>query len=142
MTRRAKDVRDAGAIVGIAIPGLAELLFGAEYSHAPDANRQRIMRAVAKWPVWTFDRAAAAKYGVLAAELKRRGRPMQQNDIQIAAIALTLGNCIVVSKDVVTHFQLFSNTFKMGKQNGVTLSRTPPPERDVISGRPLIVTTN
>ena len=89
VARRAKDIRDAGAIVGIAIPVLAELLFGAEYSHAPDANRQRIMRAVAKWPVWTFDRAAAAKYGVLAAELKRRGRPMQQNDIQIAAIALT-----------------------------------------------------
>ena len=85
--------------VGIATAVLAELLFGAEYSHAPDENRQRIMRAVAKWPVWTFDRAAAAKYGALAAELKRRGRPMQQNDIQIAAIALALGNCVVVSKD-------------------------------------------
>ena len=99
VTQRAKKVRDAGGIVGIATPVLAELLFGAEYCHAPHENRQRIIRAVAKWPVWTFDRAAAAKYGELAAELKRRGRPMQQNDIQIAAIALTLGDCVVVSKD-------------------------------------------
>jgi tRNA(fMet)-specific endonuclease VapC len=35
----------------------------------------------------------------LAAELKRLGRPMQQIDIQIAAIALTLGNCTVVTTD-------------------------------------------
>ncbi|MEO6788664.1 MAG: type II toxin-antitoxin system VapC family toxin [Chthoniobacteraceae bacterium] len=99
VARRAKEARDAGGIVGIATPLLAELLFGAEYSHAPHESRRCIMRAVAKWPVWTFDRAAAAKYGELAAELKRRGRPMQQNDIQIAAIALTIGSCVVVSKD-------------------------------------------
>ena len=35
----------------------------------------------------------------LLAELARLGRPMQTIDIQIAAIALTLGNCIVVSAD-------------------------------------------
>jgi len=33
------------------------------------------------------------------ADLKRRGRPMQQVDMMLAAIALTLGNCIVVSGD-------------------------------------------
>ena len=31
--------------------------------------------------------------------LRRLGRPMQQIDIQIAAIALALGNCTVVSRD-------------------------------------------
>ena len=52
-----------------------------------------------KWTNWPFDREAALKYGWLAAELKRSGRAMQQLDIAIAAIALTLGNCVVVSKD-------------------------------------------
>ena len=42
---------------------------------------------------------AAVEYGRLAAELRRRGRSMQQIDIQIAAVALTLGECTVVSKD-------------------------------------------
>jgi tRNA(fMet)-specific endonuclease VapC len=48
---------------------------------------------------WPFDRAAAEEFGRLAAKLKRLGRPMQQIDIQIAAIALSLGNCTVVSAD-------------------------------------------
>jgi tRNA(fMet)-specific endonuclease VapC len=42
---------------------------------------------------------AAAEFGRLFAELRRVGRPMQQIDIQIAAIALSLGNCVVVSAD-------------------------------------------
>jgi tRNA(fMet)-specific endonuclease VapC len=37
---------------------------------------------------WPFDRAAAREYGILFAELRRIGRPMQQMDIQIAAIAI------------------------------------------------------
>jgi len=42
---------------------------------------------------------AAVEYGRLAAELHRRGRAVQQIDIQVAAIALTLADCTVVSKD-------------------------------------------
>jgi tRNA(fMet)-specific endonuclease VapC len=42
---------------------------------------------------------AAWEYGRLYAELCRIGRPMQQIDIQIAAIALTLGDCRVVTTD-------------------------------------------
>jgi tRNA(fMet)-specific endonuclease VapC len=38
-------------------------------------------------------------FGRIFAELRRLGRPMQQIDIQIAAIALTLGNCTVVFAD-------------------------------------------
>ena len=34
-----------------------------------------------------------------ALDVRRLGRPLQQVDIQIAAIALTLGDCVVVTKD-------------------------------------------
>ena len=37
--------------------------------------------------------------GRIAAELRRVGRPIGQNDMMIAAIALTLGNCTVVTTD-------------------------------------------
>ena len=37
--------------------------------------------------------------GVLFAELRRTGRPMQVVDMMIAAIAFSLGNCTVVSAD-------------------------------------------
>ena len=40
-----------------------------------------------------------SKYGRLAFELKTIGRPIGQNDIMIAAIALSLGNTTVVTMD-------------------------------------------
>lgn len=84
---RARQARMAGGRLGLATPVLAELLFGAENSPSPVENRQGVLRAVAKWMLWPFDREAAERYGALAAELKRTGRPMQQFDIAIAAIA-------------------------------------------------------
>ena len=45
-----------------------------------------------------FAEAERAKRRLIA-ELRRIGRPMQQIDVQIAAIAVTLGDCTVVSGD-------------------------------------------
>ena len=58
-----------------------------------------LKRHLGHFAVWPFDHLAAFEYGRLAAELRRRGRTMQQIDIQIAAIAFSLRECIVVSKD-------------------------------------------
>ncbi|OWK43102.1 type II toxin-antitoxin system VapC family toxin [Fimbriiglobus ruber] len=55
--------------------------------------------ALPAWKLWPFDEDAAFEYGRLHAELLRLGRPMQVIDIMIAAIALTLGNTTVVTKD-------------------------------------------
>ena len=88
-----------GNQVGIGVPVLAELAYGIEQSSSPDRNMQRLRTALPAWKVWPFDNKAAFEYGRLAAELKRIGRPMQQIDIMIAAIALSLGQCTVVSTD-------------------------------------------
>jgi tRNA(fMet)-specific endonuclease VapC len=55
-------------------------------------------------PVWGSSlcgrsKAASLEYGRVFAELRRIGRLMQQVDVMIAAIALTLGNCTVVTTD-------------------------------------------
>jgi tRNA(fMet)-specific endonuclease VapC len=55
--------------------------------------------ALTKLVYWPFNLAAAQEYGRLYAILRRKGRSMQQVDIQVAAIALTLGRCTVVSTD-------------------------------------------
>ena len=49
--------------------------------------------------IWPFTESAAEEFGRLAAHLKRTGRAMQQIDIMIAAIALSLGNTTVVTMD-------------------------------------------
>ena len=52
-----------------------------------------------KFTLWPFDREAAEEYGRLAAHRRRTGRPMQVIDMQLAAVALSLGSTAVVTTD-------------------------------------------
>jgi tRNA(fMet)-specific endonuclease VapC len=96
---KVREARQRGARLGTCMPVVAELFFGVEASATREENLPKLRRALGGIVCWPFDRRAAEEYGRLAAELKRLGRPMQQIDIQIAAIALSLGNCTVVSAD-------------------------------------------
>jgi tRNA(fMet)-specific endonuclease VapC len=96
---RASQETTRGNKIGIGIPVLAELHFGIELSTSRERNHQKLRQALTTLTVWPFTEEAAEEYGRLAAELRRIGRPMQQVDIMIAAIARTLGDCVVVSKD-------------------------------------------
>lgn len=96
---RVREARQRGAKVGIGTPVLGEVVGGVEASGTRDANWDTLTRGLATFVLWPFDEAAAWEYGRLYAELRRLGRPMQQIDIQIAAIARTLGDCTVVTTD-------------------------------------------
>jgi tRNA(fMet)-specific endonuclease VapC len=97
--QRVRESQRHGDRIGTCMPVVGELFFGVEASATRDANLKRLLRALSRIVCWPFDRRAAEEYGRLAAQLKRMGRPMQQIDIQIAAIARTLGDCTVVSSD-------------------------------------------
>jgi tRNA(fMet)-specific endonuclease VapC len=97
--RRADDVRKAGHRVGICMPVLGELWAGVEGSASRERNLQRLRHGLSRLILWPYDERAAAEYGRMFTELKRKGRPMQQIDMMVAAIALTLGDCTVVSTD-------------------------------------------
>jgi tRNA(fMet)-specific endonuclease VapC len=84
---------------GGAVPALAELAFRAEGSPQRERNLLRLRQALAVWKLWLVDTETAFEYGRLAFELKKLGRPIGQNDIWIAAIALTLGSTAVVTMD-------------------------------------------
>ncbi len=96
---RVREARQRGCRIGTCIPVVGELFFGMEFSDTREKNLERLRRALTGIACWPFDRAAAENYGRLAAELRRIGRSMQQIDIQVAAVALSLGNCTVVSTD-------------------------------------------
>lgn len=96
---RAIDERKQGHRIGICVPVLGELWSGVEYSASRERNLILLRRALSSLIIWPYTTEAAEEYGRLFAELRRTGRPMQQIDIQIGAIARTLSNCVVVSKD-------------------------------------------
>jgi tRNA(fMet)-specific endonuclease VapC len=99
IVQRVKEATDRGIHVGTATPVVAELFGGAENSDSRERSLDRLRHALAPMIAWTFDRAAAREYGRIFAELRRIGRPMQQMDIQIAAIAVTVGSCMVITYD-------------------------------------------
>jgi tRNA(fMet)-specific endonuclease VapC len=99
VAEKVREARQRGARIGTCLPVVGELFFGVEASATRDANLPRLKRALSGIVCWPFDRPAAEEFGRLAAALKRLGRPMQQIDIQIAAVALSLGGCAVVSAD-------------------------------------------
>lgn len=96
---RAQAETALGNWIGIAHPVLGELAYRVEGGPNRDRNMQRLHLALAAWRLWPVTEEAAFEYGRVAAELRRMGRPIGQNDMMIAAIALTLGNCTVVSMD-------------------------------------------
>jgi tRNA(fMet)-specific endonuclease VapC len=97
--QRADTERRNGNRIGICTPVLGELWAGIEGSDAREPNLQRLRHGLSRLLLWPYDEAAAIEYGRVFAELRRMGRPMQQVDIQIAAIAFSLSNCTVVSAD-------------------------------------------
>ena len=88
-----------GHRIGISTPVLGELLAGIENSNDPERHRLTLWRGLVGIRLWPFDKAAAQEFGRVSAMLRRKGRPMQQVDIQSASIAFALGDCRVVSKD-------------------------------------------
>ena len=96
---RARQAFSEGARLGLGAPGLGELWDGVYFSATRGFNEALLKRHLGHFAIWPFDQVAAVEYGRLAADLRRRGRTMQQIDVQIAAIALTLAECVIVSKD-------------------------------------------
>ncbi|MDY3562543.1 type II toxin-antitoxin system VapC family toxin [Gemmata sp. JC673] len=88
-----------GNVIGTCVSVLGELHYGAENSTSRERALRELRAAQPSLRVWPYTNEAAEEYGRIAAELRRTGRPMQQIDIQIAAIAFSLGNCTVVTTD-------------------------------------------
>ncbi|WP_207632612.1 type II toxin-antitoxin system VapC family toxin [Foetidibacter luteolus] len=87
----------------IYIPSIVvgELYYGAEYSTRVEQNRSNISKLVLSYPVLLVDENTGKYYGSVKASLRRKGQPIPENDIWIAAIALQY-NLTLVTRDA--HF--------------------------------------
>lgn len=85
--------------ISISHPILAELVYRVEGGPNRERNLQRLQLALTVWKIWPITEDAAFEYGRIAAELRRIGRMIGQNDLWIAAAARARGNCTVVTMD-------------------------------------------
>ena len=70
---------------------VGELLFGAEKSSSPAENRARVQGLIEICPVVPHLLETAECYATIKARLKKKGRPIPENDIWIAAAAIHHG---------------------------------------------------
>lgn len=103
-----KEDPDAQAALAVArdvfVPSivLGELYFGARKSGRPAENLARVDSFAAASGVLLPDVESARNYGAIRDELRRKGRPIPNNDIWIAAIARQ-HSLTLITRDA--HFQ-------------------------------------
>jgi len=83
-----------------------ELLFGAANSTRPQENEQATRKFLAQSVLVLIDESIVTCYAHMRLELKKKGRPLPENDIWIAAICLELG-VPLLSRD--SHFDHVPN---------------------------------
>jgi tRNA(fMet)-specific endonuclease VapC len=80
---------------------LGELYYGARKSGRVAANVQRVDELAVNSAVAVCDAETAQRYGVIKNDLRAKGKPLPENDIWIAALAIQHG-LTLVSRDA--HF--------------------------------------
>ncbi len=80
---------------------LGELYYGARKSGRTEANIQRVDEFAARNAVLNCDAETAQQYGKIKEALRAKGKPLPENDIWIAALALQ-HDLVLVSRDA--HF--------------------------------------
>lgn len=74
---------------------LGELEFGAEKSAHAEKNRARLASLTENIPTAPLDTETSRHYGLIRADLEKKGTPIGSNDLWIAAQALALGAVLV-----------------------------------------------
>lgn len=83
---------------------LGELVYGSHRSSRAEALLERIESTLlSDLPILPFDASAARRYGEVRAELEKRGTPIGDADMRIAAIALVRGFKVVTGNE--RHFR-------------------------------------
>jgi tRNA(fMet)-specific endonuclease VapC len=91
-----------GATIFVPCIVVGELIFGAKKSGKVEYNLIRYQKFIADNTILDCDKETGIIYGEIKSKLEKKGRPIPENDIWIAAIALQ-NDLIVISRD--QHFE-------------------------------------
>ncbi len=94
-----------GSEVFLCLTVVGELYFGAEKSGRPEANRSSIDRLIELCPVVPQSLDTARFYGMVKKRLQEKGRPIPENDIWIAAVALQHGLTVATGDPHFDHVE-------------------------------------
>jgi tRNA(fMet)-specific endonuclease VapC len=93
---------DAVPEILVSLVVLGELFYGAAHSARPQQNTAEVEGFARTCTVVQLDMETARIYGLIKAELRRKGRPIPENDLWIAASARQ-HDLVLVTRD--PHFE-------------------------------------
>jgi tRNA(fMet)-specific endonuclease VapC len=96
----ARKIQEADGVF-IPIIAVGEMYYGAQYSTRIDYNINNIAKVVSNYTVLFVDQNTCKHYGFIKVLLRKKGKPIPENDIWIAAISLQY-NLVLVTRD--NHF--------------------------------------
>jgi len=102
------NVKDFQKNKTIYIPSISigELYYGAFLSKLTSKNVAKITNFIFNFPTLSVDAYTSIPYGKIKADLKKKGTPIPENDIWIAALARQHEATLVTNDN---HFQLIPN---------------------------------
>ena len=95
----------AGSEIYLPYVVIGELRCGAEKSGRKSSNQKQIDALVEQVTVLPGSATTAKHYGVIKSQLKKKGRPIPENDIWIAAIAKEYDLILVTRDDHFSHIE-------------------------------------
>ena len=93
---------DKAKEIHIPVIVLGELYYGALYSTQVEKNIQQIRNVIVIYNILTIDEETTIAYGNIKASLRKKGKPIPENDIWIAALAKRY-ELILITRD--KHFK-------------------------------------
>ncbi len=97
LSRRFDLLQPGEAAISVIVYG--ELIFGAEKSSRQQDVLLRLEALTQITPVQPLPEAAAEHYGAIRAELEKRGKPIGNNDLWIAAHARAAGLILITNNE-------------------------------------------
>lgn len=85
--------------LGISAIVVSELQYGVAKSSQPERNRQLLDAFLRPFQIVPYDAAAAEAYGLIRADLEKKGQPIGREDLLIAAHALAADLTLVTNNE-------------------------------------------
>lgn len=89
------DNIDKAMVVYIPIIVIGELYYGASFSTQVQKNTENVKKLTSRYQVLSIDEETTIMYGNIKAFLRKKGKPIPENDIWIAAIAMQFNLSLV-----------------------------------------------
>ncbi len=89
---------DEASEVYISVIVLGELYYGAQYSTKVEDNLKNIKKITKHYQILNTDEETASIYGKIKASLREKGKPIPENDIWIATLAMQ-HELILITRD-------------------------------------------